>query len=153
MKVKVLKLCDNASVPSKTYETDFCYDCVATSCEEIAPHVFKYGLGVAFQIERDKGDVGAPLVLSIDVRPRSSIWKTGMILSNGVGTVDENYRGEVSAVLYHVMPNMPKYEVGDRIAQIKIGVAPNIEFEVASALTDTDRGARGYGSTDMKHES
>lgn len=153
MKVKVLKLNDNAVVPFKTYDSDFCYDVVATSCEEVAPNVYKYGTGLAFQIIRDKEDAGASFKLSIDMRSRSSIWKTGMLLSNGVGTIDENYRGEVCAVLYHVMPDMPKYEVGDKIAQIKIGISPSIEFEVVAELTSTDRGTCGYGSTGKQHES
>lgn len=147
MKVNILKLNENAVVPYKTYNSDLCYDVVATSCEEIAPNVYKYGIGLAFQIVRDKEDVDAPLKLSIDMRPRSSVWKTGMLLSNGIGTIDEDYRGEVSAVFYHLFPEMPKYEIGDKIAQIKVGIAPTIEFEVVSELTRTDRADGGYGST------
>ena len=44
MKVRIKKLNPNAVTPFKTYEKDFCYDCVATSCEEVAPNVYKYGL-------------------------------------------------------------------------------------------------------------
>ena len=85
--------------------------------------------------------------MSIDARPRSSVWKTGMILSNCEGTVDENYRGEVSAVFYHLMPNMPRYKVGDRVCQIKIGLALPMEFVEVEELSNTDRGTKGYGST------
>lgn len=113
MKVKVLKLNDKAQLPFKKYNEDFCYDVVATSCEEVAPNVYKYGLGLAFQIERgseeieaacrfvsdDSTEVGcisfrkldiwrSPISLSIDLRPRSSVWETGMVLSNCVGTVN-----------------------------------------------------------------
>lgn len=166
MKVKVLKLDDNAKIPFKKYNEDFCYDVVATSCEEVAPNVYKYGLGLAFQIERDgfnpmfgrhdyessgiEDDLSISLEdvqLSIDFRPRSSVWKTGMVLSNCEGTIDELYTGEVSAVFYHVMPNMPKYEVGDRIGQIKIGVTFPIEFVEVDSLDITERGEGGYGST------
>ena len=52
LKVKIKKLVENAVIPFKTHDSDFCYDCVATSEEEIAPGVWKYGLGLAFQIER-----------------------------------------------------------------------------------------------------
>lgn len=172
MRVKIKKLHENAVVPFKTYDSDFCYDLVAVSEEEIAPNVWKYGFGIAFQIERDDeiiekpiydvdacgncyGTIGgkniefykSPINLSIDIRPRSSIYKTGMILSNSEGTVDENYTNEVSAIFYHVMPNMPRYKVGDKIAQMKIGFTFPIEFEEVDELEERDRGMNGYGST------
>lgn len=52
MKVKVKKLNENAVIPFKTYEKDFCYDVVAVSEEEVAPNVWKYGIGLAFEIDR-----------------------------------------------------------------------------------------------------
>lgn len=160
-----LKASDNKTTfPFKTHNDDFCYDVVATSCEEVAPNVYKYGLGLAFQIKRNGSE---PVVghkhcndyghtinlnttaanLSIDFRPRSSVWKTGMVLSNCEGTIDEGYINEVSAVFYHIMPNMPKYEVGDRIGQIKIGVTLPIEFVEVDELNETSRGMGGFGST------
>lgn len=172
MKVKVKKISEGAVLPYKKYDEDFCYDVVATSCEEVAPNVYKYGIGLAFQIERgveeiescvrfhtdDDTELGviarrqmdmwrSPLKLSIDLRPRSSVWQTGMVLSNCEGTIDELYTGEVSAVFYHIMPNIPKYEVGDRIGQIKIGVTFPIEFVEVEELDKTARGDGGYGST------
>ena len=159
MKVKVKKISEGAVLPYKKYMPDFCYDVVATSCEEVAPNIYKYGLGLAFQIERSIEritDIGkieewyahcSRLNLSLDLRPRSSVWQTGMVLSNCEGTIDELYTGEVSAVFYHIMPNMPKYEVGDRIGQIKIGVTFPIEFVEVEELDKTARGEGGYGST------
>ena len=147
MKVKVKKLNENAVIPFKTYERDFCYDVVAVSEEEVAPNVWKYGIGLAFQIDRDSLFGHRYLNLSIDLRPRSSVWKTGMVLSNCVGTIDELYTGEVSAVFYHVMPDMPRYRVGDKIGQIKIGTTSPIEFEEVEELSETERGCGGYGST------
>lgn len=177
MRVKIKKLHPDAVIPFQTYDDDFCFDCIATSCEEIAPNVYKYGLGLAFEIERGESypilgrGVGkdlndekdndikkfafsicfdyraTPSSLSIDFRPRSSVWKTGMVLSNCTGTVDEGYRGEVSAVFYHVMPNMPKYEVGDKIIQCKLGMTLPMDFIEVDELTDTERGKGGYGST------
>lgn len=81
------------------------------------------------------------------MRPRSSVWKTGMVLSNCVGTVDEQYRGEVAVIFYHVLPDMPKYNVGDRVAQICLGKTENIEFEEVDELSETVRGTGGFGST------
>jgi dUTP pyrophosphatase len=70
-----------------------------------------------------------------------------MILSNGTGTVDEGYTNEISAVFYHVMPNMPRYKVGDKIAQMKIGTTYPIEFNEVEELDKTERGMNGYGSS------
>ena len=145
MKVKFKQIHENAVIPFKTHERDFCYDCEATTCEEIAPNVYKYGLGFALEIVDDRKHEGS--VLSIDIRPRSSIYKTGMVLSNSQGTVDEPYRGEVCAIFYHVLPNMPKYEVGDKICQIKLGVTGKMEFEVVDELSSTERNDGGWGST------
>ena len=144
MKVKVKRLNELAQLPKKAHESDFCYDVVAVSEEEVAPNVWKYGLGLAFQVERDNQN---PIDICIDFRPRSSVWKTGMVLSNSLGTLDEGYVGEVSAVFYHVNTTLPRYRVGDRIGQINLGFTQPMEFEVVENLNPTDRGANGYGST------
>jgi len=184
MTVDLLKLHDDAVVPFKSYEDDFCYDVVATSEEQVAPNVWKYGIGLAMDIVRSIGepmghriiDIGegfneqeqvwetltktkyyqydfcnSPIKMSIDLRPRSSVWKTGMVLSNCVGTIDESYRGEVSAVFYHVMPDMPRYKVGDKIGQIKLGFTMPMDFNIVNKLSDSKRGTNGYGSTGVKY--
>lgn len=162
MIVRFKRLHPDAVVPFKTYPEDFCYDVVATSEQEIAPNVWKYGIGLAFEIQGKPEDLvignefGKEMLriaqdrdwnVSLDLRPRSSIWKTGMVLSNAVGTIDELYRGEVSAVFYHVFPGMPRYRVGDRIGQIKLGITLPLEFEEVDELGRTLRGDGGYGST------
>lgn len=147
MKVKVKKLNENAVIPFKTYEKDFCYDVVAVSEEEVAPNVWKYGIGLAFQIERGGLLEESDAIISIDLRPRSSVWKTGMVFSNCEGTIDEFYTGEVFAVFYHVFPNMERYKVGQRIGQIKIGTTMPIEFVVVDELEETERNIGSYGST------
>ena len=162
MKVRFKRLHPDAVVPFKKYPEDFCYDVVATSEEQIAPNVWKYGIGLAFEIGGKPDDLfvenefGKELLripqdrkvnVSLDLRPRSSIYKTGMVLSNAVGTVDDLYRGEVSAIFYHVFTDMPRYRVGDRIGQIKLGFTLPIEFEEVDELGRTLRGDGGYGST------
>ena len=156
MEVKIKKTHKDAVIPYKTHTEDFCYDCVAVSEEEIAPNVWKYGLGLAFQIKRRVELIDPDLAidfncgkidLSIDARPRSSVWKTGMVLSNCEGTIDELYTGQVSAVFYHIMPNMPRYRVGDRICQIKLGFTLPMDFVEVEELNETSRGDGGYGST------
>lgn len=162
MKVKIKKLTDNAKIPTQAHDKDFCYDVYATSCEEIEPGIWKYGVGLAYEIERgelqleDLGfeyygtihlDEAIDLRVSLDFRPRSSVWKTGMILSNCVGTLDELYRGEILAYFYEVIPGKEKYKVGDRIGQIKLGFTLPIEFEEGEININTERGTGGFGST------
>ena len=158
MLVRFTRLHPDAVVPFKKYPEDFCYDVVATSEEQIAPNVWKYGIGLAFEIgglRYVKGNIDyedryieiPDMLFSLDLRPRSSIYKTGMVLSNAVGTVDDLYRGEVSAIFYHVFTEMPRYRVGDRIGQIKLGFTLPIEFEEVDELGQTLRGDGGYGST------
>lgn len=148
LKVKVKKTHPGAVLPRKTYDKDFCYDVVATSVEEVAPNVYKYGIGLAFEIVRDTKDLRSEdLSLSIDFRPRSSVWKTGLVLSNCEGTIDELFRGEVSAVFYHVVRELPIYKCFERIGQIKIGITTPIEFVECDELSESERGTNGYGST------
>lgn len=158
MKVKFKKYDKDARIPEKAYAKDFCYDVYAISEEEVAPNVWKYGFGFGLQIERDIELLednaikyldlkSSPIILSIDIRPRSSVWKTGMVLSNCEGTGDEGYTNSYSAVFYHVMPNMPRYKVGDKIAQLKIGITFPIKFVEVEEFDETERGMRGYGSS------
>jgi dUTP pyrophosphatase len=163
MKVKFKKLRDNAKLPTKAHESDFCYDVYACDRIEVAPNVYKYPLGFAVQID-DNENIVLPVscfnfhnrgryhntILSIDFRPRSSIYKTGMVLCNSCGTVDRDYTGEVCAFFYHVMPNMPKYEPGDRVAQMKIGITVPIRFVEVDELDKTERSDGGFGSTGLK---
>lgn len=146
MKVKFKKLVPNAVLPTKAHNSDFCYDVTAVSRAEILPNVYKYGLGFALEVERN-GEIPDDLNVCVDIRPRSSIHKTGLVFSNSVATIDEGYRGELSMVFYHVIPSLPPYEVGDRIGQIVLDFADEMLFEEAEELSPSDRGTNGYGST------
>lgn len=145
MDIKIMKLHPNAVMPKKAHESDFGFDVVAVNCEEVKPGFFKYDLGIAFEIVEGMGYEGYDL--SIDARPRSSIWKTGMRLCNCEATIDYGYRGEVSLMFEHVRPEMPRYQVGDRIAQIKVGIAPKSRFVWVDELSNTERGGGAYGSS------
>ena len=150
VKVKLKKVHDDAKLPVKSKKGDLCYDVWAVSEEEVAPNVWRYGLGFKYEIVRDQEMLvaGDNINLSIDLRPRSSVWKTGMVLSNCEGTLDEFYRGEAMAVFYHIMPDMPRYKVGERIGQIKLGFTVPMEFEFVDEINEnTDRGDGGFGST------
>ena len=150
MKVKFKRLHKDAVIPSKKIEDDFCFDLTAVTEEEIAPNVWRYGFGFALQIVDDRRikPIKQYCSFCFSVRPRSSVWKTGMVLSNCIGTIDEGYTGEISAVFYHVMPNMERYHVGDRIAQLHFDRTDKyLDFIEVDELDETERGSNGYGST------
>jgi len=137
--VKYKKLNPEAVTPCLAHATDHGFDLTAVTRDGCA-NGLKYGCGLAFEL---------PDGIHAEIRARSSVFKTGLILSNGVGTLDNGYRGEVFSVFYPVGSNCNPYVVGDRFAQlIFVGVDPrNIVFEEVDALADSDRGANGYGST------
>ena len=150
MKVKFKRLHKDAVIPSKKIEDDFCFDITAVTEEEIAPNVWRYGFGFALQIVNNMRiePIKEYCSLCFSIRPRSSVWKTGMILSNCIGTIDEGYTGEISAVFYHVMPNMERYHIGDRIAQLHFDQTTKfLDFIEVDELDETERGSNGYGST------
>ena len=74
--------------------------------------------------------------------------KTSLLLSNCVGIIDSDYRGEIMAKFYlHGNDGSRAYMVGERCMQLMILPVPTIEWEVADELTETSRGKGGYGST------
>jgi len=149
MKFLIKKLDDKALIPFKAdgHEADFCYDCVAVSEKEVHPGVWKYGLGFALQ---PVNDCDGAHIRGINLRARSSVYKTGMVLSNSQGTIDEIYTGELSAVFYHVVPSLPRYKVGDKVCQICLERTEPLDFELVDELRKTARGANGYGSSDKE---
>ena len=85
--------------------------------------------------------------------PRSSNAKKDLILSNSVGVLDSNYRGEVMLKFKPQKQGGKMYEVGDRIGQIIIMPYPHIEFKEVEELSETNRGDGGFGSTGSNMES
>jgi dUTP pyrophosphatase len=99
---------------------------------------YVYGTGLAFEIP--KGYVGL-------IFPRSSIHKTGMDLTNCVGVIDSDYRGEVKFVFRKRTYEEDSYRVSDRIGQLVIMKLPDIDVVEVTELSETKRGAGGFGST------
>ena len=96
--------------------------------------------GIAFQI---------PEGFEIQVRPRSGLsLKTGLIVKNSPGTVDQDYSGECSVIMHNLGIDLYQINAGDRIAQaVLVPVEiPELE-EVLDFDTETERGTKGFGST------
>lgn len=103
--------------------------------------VLVYHTGLAFEIPR--GHVGL-------LFPRSSVYKKTLLLTNSVGVLDADYRGEVlfKYGLYYTMKREASlYNVGDRVGQLVVVPIPEVAFLEAESLSETKRGANGYGST------
>ena len=82
------------------------------------------------------------------IRPRSGLSiKHGISLINCVGTIDEDYRGEVCVPVVNLSNETYTIEPQERIAQMIIARVEQAKIEVVTELTDTVRGAGGFGST------
>lgn len=90
-----------------------------------------------------------PKNIEAEVRSRSSIpYKKGLILANGVGTIDNDYIGEIKVALINTSSAHVRITQGERIAQIlfKKSYNPDIEY-VEKINVETKRGSGGFGST------
>ena len=82
------------------------------------------------------------------IRPRSGMSiKHGITLINCVGTIDEDYRGEVCIPVVNISNEEYTIQPDERIAQMVISKYEQAKIEVVTELSDTERGAGGFGST------
>ena len=82
------------------------------------------------------------------VRPRSGLSiKHGLTLINCVGTIDEDYRGEVCVPLVNISNETYTIQPQERIAQMVIARVEQAQIEVVTELSETVRGVGGFGST------
>ena len=85
------------------------------------------------------------------IRPRSGLaLKHDIMLTNSPGTVDAGYRGEVGVIVYNGGTEPFPVRRGDRIAQMVIARLAEVELCEADELSESDRGAGGFGSTGKK---
>lgn len=78
--------------------------------------------------------------------PRSSIVKTGYMMANSIGIIDNDYRGELMIVLTKTSPEVPDLVLPNRLIQLVLRKFENYEMEEGE-LNDTERGYGGFGST------
>jgi len=88
----------------------------------------------------------------IQVRPRSGLAaKNGVTVLNTPGTIDSDYRGELKVILINLGNEDFVINNGDRIAQIILAPVVQAAFEVVDAISETERGQGGFGSTGVKN--
>ncbi|MCX4361047.1 dUTP diphosphatase [Mucispirillum schaedleri] len=89
-----------------------------------------------------------PAGYEAQVRPRSGLaLKHGITMLNSPGTIDSDYRGEIGVIMINHGSEPFVYKKGDRIAQLVISKYSRVEFKNTLSLTETVRGAGGFGHT------
>lgn len=92
--------------------------------------------------------VELPAGYEMQVRPRSGLAaKYGLTVLNAPGTIDADYRGEVKVILANLSSDEFTINDGERIAQLVVAQHAQVEWEASEELSDTSRGAGGFGST------
>ena len=92
--------------------------------------------------------IALPPGFEAQVRPRSGLAaKHGVTVLNSPGTIDADYRGEISVILINHGDQPFTIRRGERIAQMVIAPVARAEFVVAATLSTTERGSGGFGST------
>ena len=92
-----------------------------------------------------------PVGIEAQVRPRSGLAaKKGITVLNSPGTIDADYRGEIGVILVNLSNEPFTIENGERIAQMIIARHERAEWSAVEELSETARGAGGFGSTGTK---
>ena len=92
--------------------------------------------------------IALPIGFEAQVRPRSGLAaKKGITVLNSPGTVDADYRGEIGVILVNLSNEEFIINDGERIAQLIIAKHERINWQEVEVLTETERGAGGFGST------
>lgn len=150
MAIKIKKLYPEAKLPTKAHKKDVGWDLYIHSIEKITgiPStegnrfyngiLYKVGYGIA--VESTEGTY-------VEIVPRSSVYKTGMILTNSTGIIDPDYRGELMSYMYYYDLGRDEPKVGDRIAQLVLRPYLATDIQEVDELSDTERGDRAFGSS------
>lgn len=92
-----------------------------------------------------------PIGYEAQVRPRSGLaFKNGITVLNSPGTVDADYRGEIGVILVNLSNQGFEIQNGERIAQLIIAKHERANWIEVEELSETSRGAGGFGSTGVK---
>lgn len=140
--LKIKRLAHNVNVPQYQTEGAAGMDLCAAIEEPVTLKPLERALiPTGLKIELEHG-------YEAQIRPRSGLSiKHGITLINCVGTIDEDYRGEVCVPVVNLSNETYTIQPQERIAQMIIARVEQAEIEVVAELTETVRGAGGFGST------
>lgn len=132
---------DGAHAPTYAHETDACADIYASQDITIPAHSCSTKVHTGLRIALPEGWVAK-------IAPRSSIGaKTGLRLSNSIGIIDADYRGEIGVLYDNISDSDYEIKAGDRIAQVWVERVERFKPIIVDILPATDRGNGGFGST------
>ncbi|MEO7634478.1 MAG: dUTP diphosphatase [Sphingomicrobium sp.] len=140
--IQLIRLAHGAGLPLPNYATEGAagLDVVAAEDLTLAPgqrHAVTTGFAIAI-----------PAGFEVQVRPRSGLaLKHGVTCLNTPGTIDEDFRGEVKVILANLGSEPFEVRRGERIAQLVPAPVVKARFDEVAELSETDRGAGGFGST------
>lgn len=142
MILKIYRMPHNKSVPEYKTEGAAGMDLCAAITEPITlKPLERYLVPTGLKIELEHG-------YEAQIRPRSGLSiKHGISLINCVGTVDEDYRGEVCVGVVNLSNDEYTIQPDERIAQMIIARVEQAKIEVVTELSETSRGEGGFGST------
>lgn len=140
--IKVKKIHNNAVIPTRGSEYAAGCDLYACLDKDVTIQPFNtYKINTGICMEFPDGYFGA-------IFARSGLaTKQGLRPANCVGVIDADYRGEIIVALHNDTEKNQTVHNGDRIAQFVLLPYENISFEEVEELSDTIRGAGGFGST------
>lgn len=143
MKLKIYRLSPDAKIPQYSHPNDSGLDLIAIQDIELLPgESCLVPTGIAIEL---------PPHTEAQVRPRSGLaLKHQITVLNTPGTIDEGYRGEIGVILINHGKKSFQITSGMRIAQLVIAQVLRVEIEEVSDLSETTRGAGGFGSTGLK---
>ncbi len=143
MKVKINRLNPQAKMPHYAHPEDAGLDLYSVEAQEIPPgeaRLIKTGISIEL-----------PSGTEAQVRPRSGLaLKHSITVLNTPGTIDAGYRGEIGVLLINHGRHLFQITVGMKIAQMIIAPLIQAELEEVTELTDSARGAGGFGSTGLR---
>jgi dUTP pyrophosphatase len=138
MKIKIKKLHPDAITPTYGTAGAACFDLYALDVTYVSNRAY-VTTGLAFEVP--EGHV-------MMIYSRSGMgFNRGVRLANCVGVIDSDYRGEVKVALHGDRGHQLEVHAGDRIAQAMIIPINQVSFDVVVDLSNTDRGAGGFGSS------
>lgn len=125
--------------PRQAHSNDLGFDICASELERIDRlNIKRIKTGIMLD---PPGDVGFLLFI------RSGLASRGLMLLNGVGVIDPEYRGELVLLVTNISGNPIIIQPGDRVGQLVPYQQIPCEFQFVNKLTDTERGTGGFGST------
>jgi dUTP pyrophosphatase len=147
--MKCFRTLEHAVLPNKAHPTDVGYDLTVISvAKRISDKTCLYETGLV---------VCPPEGYYFEIVPRSSLCKTGHMMSNSIGIIDPDYRGTLKIPVTKIDDSMPdltlpfcRFQLLLRPILAESSFASFVEVQDCSELSVTERGSGGFGSTDKK---